>query len=252
MRSAVKRRDIITSSLGILGTGLVASSAEAVDGVHDGGPIAASLKAAVKPDGTYALPPLPYAYDALAKSIDEETMKLHHDKHHAKYVADANDAVAKLAMLRGGKIETTALADLTEKLSFNLSGHILHSIFWANMSPETSEPTGDILNAINKSFGSLAAFKSHFSAAAAQVQGNGWVVLAFEPVAQSLVILQAKNHQINVAWAAVPLLVLDVWEHAYYLKYRNVRADYVKAFWDVVNWPAVSQWYTLHRRSHSH
>ncbi len=215
-----------------------------------GGPIAKSLAESVAKGGEYSLPPLPYAYEALEPSIDAETMRLHHDKHHAAYVKGANEASAKLAEVREGKLDPSLISDLTEKLTFNLSGHLLHATFWAVMGPKGGEPKGALASDIGKHFGSHAKFKAHFSAASAQVQGNGWGILAYEPVSDRLIVLQARNHQINVAWNAIPLLVLDVWEHAYYLKYRNVRADYVKAFWNVVNWSAVDEWYAFIKRTH--
>lgn len=219
--------------------------------VHSpGGPVAMSLGSSVGKGGEYALPPLPYSYDALEPSIDAETMRLHHDKHHAAYVKGANDALAKLAEIREGKIDPSALSDLTEKLTFNLSGHLLHSVFWAVMGTGAHEPTGQLATDIKKHFGSSTQFKAHFSAVATQVQGNGWGVLAYEPISERLIVLQARNHQLSVAWNAIPLLVIDVWEHAYYLKYRNVRADYVKAFWNVVNWTAVDEWYGIIKRKH--
>jgi Fe-Mn family superoxide dismutase len=213
-----------------------------------GGAVARSLAASVSPAGTYALPPLPYGYGALEPSIDAETMRLHHDKHHAAYVKGANDALAKLAEARDGKFDSLAVSDLTEKLTFNLSGHILHSIFWAIMGPTGREPVGELAADIRKHFGSHEKFMTHFSAAASQVQGNGWAVLSYEPIAERLMVLQARNHQLNVAWNSVPLLVIDVWEHAYYLKYKNVRSDYVKAFWNIVDWEAADQWYALTKR----
>jgi Fe-Mn family superoxide dismutase len=142
------------------------------------------------------------------------------------------------------------LSDLTEKLTFNTSGHLLHSVFWAVMGGAGGEPSGELATDMSKNFGSYAKFKSHFGAASTQVQGNGWGVLAYEPISERLVVLQAKNHQLGVVWNAIPLLVIDVWEHAYYLKYKNVRADYVKAFWSVVNWPAIEEWYGLIKRKH--
>ncbi len=177
-------------------------------------------------------------------------MRLHHDKHHAAYVKGANDALAKLAESREGKLDPSALSDLTEKLTFNLSGHLLHSTFWAIMGHPSGEPAGDLAIDIKKHFGSHDKFQTHFSTVATQVQGNGWGVLAYEPISEKLIVLQARNHQLSVAWNAIPLLVIDVWEHAYYLKYKNVRADYVKAFWKVVNWGAVDQWYGLIKRKH--
>jgi len=198
----------------------------------------------------HELPPLPYAYTALEPTIDEKTMHLHHDRHHAAYVKGANEALARLADVREGKLDATAVTEWTEKLTFNLSGHLLHAIFWAGMGARGSKPEGALAAQIDKNFGSFAKFQSQFSAAATQVQGNGWALLAYDPIARRLIVLQARNHQINVAWNAIPLLVVDVWEHAYYLKYKNARADYVKAFWDVVNWPAVDHWYAFISATH--
>jgi Fe-Mn family superoxide dismutase len=259
MNEAFSRRTALAGGIGLLGGAgpLAAQAVAQASGQHEdhhhepaGGPIMRSLAASVGKEGEYTLPPLTYAYEALEPSIDAETMRLHHDKHHAAYVKGANDALAKLAEIREGKLDPSTLSDWTEKLAFNVSGHLLHAVFWANLGPKGGTPKGALAADITKHFGSLEKFRTHFSAAAAQVQGNGWGVLAYEPVSERLLVLQAKNHQINVAWNTVPLLVLDVWEHAYYLKYRNVRADYVKAFWNVVNWEAVDQWYAFIKRVH--
>jgi Fe-Mn family superoxide dismutase len=219
-------------------------------GTRDGGPISRLLAAAAGPAGEYALPLLPYTYEALEPAIDTETMRLHHDKHHAAYVKGANEALGKLTDVREGRLDAGALSEWTEKLTFNLSGHLLHTIFWAELGGKGDKPTGALGAQIDKDFGSFPNFQTQFSGAAAQVQGNGWGVLAFEPIAQRLVVLQTRNHQINVAWSVVPILVIDVWEHAYYLKYRNLRADYVKAFWTVVNWSAVNQWFAFIQTMH--
>ncbi len=228
-----------------------AAAQEEAHGHSPGGPIAISLAASVAHGGHYALPPLQYDYEALEPSIDAETMRLHHDKHHAAYVKGANDALAKLADTREGKLDPSTLSDLTEKLTFNLSGHLLHSVFWAILGGKEREPAGTLAVDIAKDFGSFAKFKEHFSAVATQVQGNGWGVLAYEPISNRLIVLQARNHQLSVAWNAIPLFVIDVWEHAYYLKYKNVRADYIKAFWNVANWSAVDQWYAIIKRKHT-
>lgn len=249
------RRSALAGVSGLLGTtGFLSGSAQgqaAGSGIAaDGGPIQKSISASVGHGGEYTLPTLPYGYDALEPSIDAETMKLHHDKHHAAYVKGANDALAKLAEIRDGKADPAMLSDWTEKFAFNLSGHVLHSVFWAGLGPKSGKPEGTLATDIDKNFGSLDKLKAQFSAVATQVQGNGWGVLAYEPTARRLVVLQVRNHQLNVAWTAIPLLVLDVWEHAYYLKYKNVRADYVKAFWNVVNWDAVGQWHALVKKTH--
>ncbi len=255
MSEILSRRAALASGAGLFGvTGLLTTSALAQAHAHaeagDGGPIQKSLAASVGHGGEYTLPPLPYAYNALEPAIDAETMTLHHDKHHAAYVKGANNALAKLADVHEGKLDPAAVSEWSEKLAFNLSGHLLHAIFWADLGSKGGKPEGALAADIDTQFGSFDKLKAHFSAAATQVQGNGWGVLAYEPIARRLIVLQARNHQLNVAWGAIPLLVLDVWEHAYYLKYKNVRADYVKAFWSVVNWSAVDQWYALVKATH--
>jgi Fe-Mn family superoxide dismutase len=249
LHELLTRRGLIAGGAAALGSAALTSHARAQN--PEGGPVLKSFQASVGPKGEYALPPLPYAYEALEPSIDAETMTLHHDKHHAAYVTGANAALAKLAEIRDGKGDPASLSDWTEKLTFNTSGHLLHSLFWAVMGPGAGgTPTGAIASALDKDFGSLAKFQANFTAAATQVQGNGWALLALEPVSHKLMVQQARNHQINAIWNSIPILVIDVWEHAYYLKYRNVRADYVKAFWNVVNWPAVDQWFGLIQKTH--
>src|SRR5687768_9216105 len=193
---------------------------------------------------TYALPPLPYDYDALEPHIDKETMMLHHDKHHASYVKSLNDALTKLADVNktGGEESLAKVRALSDAVAFNGSGHTLHTIFWPNMKKDGGgQPSGELAKHIDKCFGSFSAFQAHFSAASTQVQGGGWGILAYEPLAQRLIILNVEKHQNSTVFGCVPLLVLDVWEHAYYLKYQNKRPDYVKAFWNVINWDSVAQ-----------
>jgi Fe-Mn family superoxide dismutase len=190
----------------------------------------------------YTLPDLPYDYSALAPHISAQIMELHHSKHHNTYVTGANTANAALAEAR----ESGNLANvnkLEKDLAFNLGGHVNHSIFWTNLTPETGEPTGDLLEAIGRDFGDLEKFKAHFTATALGVQGSGWSVLAYDVIGQRLSVFQLFDQQGNVPFGLVPLLMLDVWEHAYYLDYQNVRADYVKAFWNIVNWDNVGQRY---------
>ncbi len=194
-------------------------------------------------DGPYSLPPLPYDYADLEPHIDTATMKLHHDIHHAGYVKGANAALAELAEVRrAGGESIQKVRALTDALSFNLSGHVLHTIFWSNMRKDGGgDPPADsqIGGLIQRDFGSMDAFRGHFQAAAQQVQGSGWGLLGYEPLAQRLLVLQAEKHQNCGAWGVVPLLAIDVWEHAYYLHYQNKRSDYIKAFINVVNWSDV-------------
>jgi len=197
------------------------------------------------PAGPYQLPPLPYDYGDLEPYIDAETMKLHHDKHHAAYVKGANAAFAELERIRQvGAEEVARIRAVTEELSFHTCGHILHSLLWQCMKKGGGgdPPAGSELHTlITRDFGNLIAFKAQFSAAAQQVHGSGWAVLVFEPLARRLLIVQAEKHQNLAVWGGMPLLVLDVWEHAYYLRYQNRRSDYIKAFWEVVNWEHVQQ-----------
>jgi Fe-Mn family superoxide dismutase len=189
----------------------------------------------------YTLPDLPYDYAALEPHISAKIMELHHDKHHATYVAGANTALEKMAEARANG-DGAAAAKLSKDLQFNLGGHVNHSVFWQNLSPEGGDkPTGELAAAIDDHFGSFDAFRDHFTAAATTIQGSGWAILAYEPVGGNLVIEQMYDQQNGVPVATIPLLQLDMWEHAFYLDYQNVKADYVKAFWNIVNWADVQE-----------
>lgn len=189
---------------------------------------------------TYTLPDLPYDYGALEPAMSGQILELHHDKHHAAYVKGANDTLEQLAEARGNN-SLGGLVGLEKTLAFNVSGHVLHSIFWANLSPEGGgEPDGELAAAISEQFGSFDGFRKQLSAATASVQGSGWGVLAWEPLAQALIITQVYDHHGNVGMGSTPLLVFDAWEHAYYLQYKNVRPDYVAKLWELVNWADVS------------
>jgi len=193
----------------------------------------------------YTLPELAYDYAALEPSISASIMELHHSKHHQAYVTGANTALAQLAEARD-KGDLTYVNKLEKDLAFNLGGHINHSIFWTNLSPDGGDkPTGDLESAINDQFGSFDKFVAHFTATALGVQGSGWAVLAWDSIGERLVIVQFFDQQGNLPAGIVPLLMLDVWEHAYYLDYKNVRADYVKAFWNIANWANVQKRFTV-------
>jgi Fe-Mn family superoxide dismutase len=197
------------------------------------------------PEGPWSLPALPYDYAALEPHIGAQIVKLHHDIHHAGYVKAANEAVAKLESIRrtGGDAIRDVRA-VTDALAFNLAGHRLHMLYWTNMKPGGGgDPpeAGEIAKLIKRDFGTNEAFFAQFSAAGAQVQGSGWSILAWEPVSQRLLVLQAEKHQNLHAPGVVPLLAMDVWEHAYYLQYQNQRTSYIKAFLNVINWPDVEQ-----------
>ena len=190
----------------------------------------------------YELPDLPYDYDALEPHISGEIMQLHRDKHHATYVAGANAALEKLEKAREEGADANEIRALSKNLAFNLGGHTNHSIFWKNLSPNGGgEPTGELAEAINRDFGSFEKFKDHFSAAATGLQSSGWAVLGYDHIAGRLIIEQLTDQQGNVSVDFTPLLMLDMWEHAFYLDYQNVKADYVKAFWNIVNWADVTE-----------
>mgnify|MGYP001508060426 FL=1 len=192
----------------------------------------------------YELPELPYAYDALEPHISAEIMQLHHDKDHATYVTGANAALDALEAERNGEANPDRLRALSKNLAFNLGGHTNHSIFWKNMAPNAGgNPTGAIAEAIDRDFGSFEAFKKQFSGVATGLQGSGWAVLGYDHIAGRLIIQQLTDQQGNVSVDFTPVLMLDMWEHAFYLQYKNVKADYVEAWWNVVNWDDVNERY---------
>ncbi|MEL0274134.1 MAG: superoxide dismutase [Pontimonas sp.] len=190
---------------------------------------------------TYSLPELTYDYAALEPHISARIMELHHSKHHKAYVDGANNALAQMAEAR----ETGSFANinrLEKDLAFHLGGHVNHSIFWTNLAPDAGgTPEGEVASAMDEYFGSFDAFKAHFQAASLGIQGSGWGVLSWDPVGSRLVIQQLFDQQANTAQGTIPILQLDMWEHAFYLDYQNVKADYVAAFWHIVNWENVAK-----------
>jgi Fe-Mn family superoxide dismutase len=187
----------------------------------------------------YTLPELPYDYAALEPHISARIMELHHSKHHAAYVAGANAALEQMEEARASN-SFGAINKLEKDLAFHLGGHINHSIFWKNLSPAGGDkPTEELASAIDEFFGSYDGFKAHFTANAMGIQGSGWSILAWDVLGQRLIIEQLYDQQGNLVAASVPLLMLDMWEHAFYLDYQNVKADYVAAFWNLVSWADV-------------
>jgi superoxide dismutase, Fe-Mn family len=187
----------------------------------------------------YTLPDLTYDYGALEPSISGKIMELHHDKHHLAYVNGANLALEALEEARE-KNDLTWVNKLQKDLAFNLAGHVNHTVFWRNMSPEGGDkPTGELAAAIDEFFGSYDAFRAHFTAAALGIQGSGWAILAWDILGSKMIIEQLYDHQGNLAVGSIPLLMLDMWEHAFYLDYQNVKGEYVKAFWEIVSWPDI-------------
>lgn len=189
----------------------------------------------------YTLPDLGYDYAALEPSISGRIMELHHDKHHQTYVNGANQALEQLAEARD-KNDFGTINQLQKNLAFNLAGHVNHTIFWENLSPEGGDkPEGELAQAVEEFFGSFDGLRAQFTAAALGIQGSGWAILAWDSLGEKLIIEQLYDHQGNLAAATVPLLLLDMWEHAFYLDYQNVKADYVKAFWNIVDWADVAE-----------
>ena len=191
----------------------------------------------------YSLPDLPYGYKELEPFISETQLKIHHDKHHAAYVNGANAILEKLDKARQAGTDVDMKATLKE-LSFQVGGHTLHSLFWANLAPAaktTREPGGALGTALKDEFGSFERFKKEFSTAATSTEGSGWAALAFCGKTYRPVLMQIEKHNVNVAPTERILMVLDVWEHAYYLDYKNERAKFAEAFWNNVNWDEVNK-----------
>ena len=192
------------------------------------------------PIGGHKLPPLPYPYDALEPCISQETLKLHHDKHHLAYVNNLNRAERELAAAREAG-DFSLIRFWETEIAFNGSGHILHSIYWTNMAPGGETPGPFISRQIDLAFGSFDAFKDQFLAASNAVQGSGWRILGWNPAWGRLDILQAEKHENLTQWGIIPVLVADVWEHAYYVDYRNERRRYLEAWWNLINWEDVER-----------
>jgi Fe-Mn family superoxide dismutase len=204
-------------------------------------PMAASVGLDGAFDGQkYTLPKLPYAYDALEPVYDKRTVELHHDKHHMAYVNGLNKALEQLAAARKSG-DFAAVKAASKNLAFHGSGHALHTLFWHSMKPGGAQMPDQLAKAMTESFESVDAAKAHFAAATKEVEASGWGVLALEPMSGKLLVLQAEKHQDLTVWGVTPLLVCDVWEHAYYLKYANNRAEWVDNFMKIANWEFAAQ-----------
>ena len=186
-------------------------------------------------DGKYVLPELPYAYDALEPMYDQRTVRIHHDRHHQGYVNGLNSTLGMLEEAQK-KGDFSDIKSLSRNLAFHGSGHVLHTLFWNSMTPGGSDVPDKLAKKMKDSFGSVKAGHDHFAAATKAVEASGWGVLAYEPIGNKLVVLQAEKHQDLTIWGVVPLLVCDVWEHAYYLKFANNRGQWVDNFMKIANW----------------
>ena len=193
---------------------------------------------------TYTLPPLTYSNDALEPHLSAELLELHHDEHHAAYVKGANDTLDKLEETRRND-DFAAINQLEKSLAFHLSGHLLHSVLWLNLSPKGGgSPNGELGQAIDVHFGSFDSFKAQLTAAAQSLQGSGWGALSWEPLGKRLLVEQVFDHQGNAGSGTLPILVLDMWEHAYYLQYRHRKAEWIDSFWELVDWSDVARRFT--------
>ena len=248
--SSISRRAAI-GTIGALGLGAVATAAQS--GARSGGTADSRTTPLLLPNelgfdektGRYTLPELPYAYSDLEPSIDAQTMEIHHSKHHQGYVNGLNRALDRLASIRDGSGDAGLIKHWSRELSFHGSGPVNHSLFWQVMAPAGKggggEPDGQLGAAIERDFGGFEGFKTHFGAAARAVEGSGWGWLVYEPTAARLLVIQGEKQQNMMMTGVVPLLGIDVWEHAYYLNYQNRRGDYVEAFFDIINWSKVGQ-----------
>ena len=194
----------------------------------------------------FKLPDLPYKYDALEPYMSKEVLTLHHDKHHLAYITAANAALDKLDAARKSG-EVIDFKSVMKTLSFNIGGHVLHYYFWNTMAPADSgknKPSGKILKAIEKEFGSWERFKLEFTETAKSVEGSGWAILACDQSRTVLGIMQVEKHNVNLFPQSIILLPLDVWEHSYYLDYKNDRAKFIENWWNIVNWDEVEKRFT--------
>lgn len=202
-------------------------------------------------EGKYVLPKLPYAYDALEPHLDAQTMELHHSKHQQAYVTNLNKTLDAFAKLREtDDLEPARVSALSRDISFNAGGAILHTLFFGILGPSSESSDSAFVQDVASQYGSLEKFKSHFTQVATGVKGSGWALACYEPVADRILITESGDQDLRMIPTSIPLLLIDVWEHAYYLKYQNRRGDYIKAWWNVVNWSEVDALYRQVRRTY--
>ncbi|HIA84838.1 MAG TPA: superoxide dismutase [Candidatus Marinimicrobia bacterium] len=233
------RKEFITTSAILAGATILPSNSVFAENINNNG-----IDKLTDENGNFIHQPLPYNTDYLEPFMDAETLHLHHTFHHGGAVKGANKDIEMIKKVMNS--EDLTLADhWTKKLSFHLSSHILHSIFWTNLANKKSQPTGDLLKRIEKDFGSTNKMQGMIAKISKSIEGSGWGILAYQPYSDNLVVLQCENHHKLTLWGAVPLLVIDVWEHAYYLKYKNKRGDFVDALMNIINWDNVAQRYDI-------
>ncbi len=233
------RKEFITTSAILAGATILPSNSVFAENINNNG-----IDKLTDENGNFIHQPLPYNTDYLEPFMDAETLHLHHTFHHGGAVKGANKDIEMIKKVMNS--EDLTLADhWTKKLSFHLSSHILHSIFWTNLANKKSQPTGDLLKRIEKDFGSTNKMQGMIAKISKSIEGSGWGILAYQPYSDNLVVLQCENHHKLTLWGAVPLLVIDVWEHAYYLKYKNKRGEFVDALMNIINWDNVAQRYDI-------
>lgn len=229
------RKEFLKNSLLIGGASILPPNSVLAASINENG-----IDKLVDAGGNFVQQPLPFAENFLEPSMDAETMHLHYTFHHGGAVKAANADLKKIKeALDNNNLETVDF--WTKKLSFHFSSHILHSIFWTNLTNKQTSPTGELQKRIEKSFGSYDKLKTYIASTSKNVDGNGWGIPGYQPYADSLVVLPCENHEKLTQWGVIPLLVIDVWEHAYYLKYKNKRADFVDAVFKIINWENASQ-----------
>ncbi len=226
----MNRKSFLQNSLIIGGTTLLPTNSIFAASVAEG-----NIEKLVDEDGNFIQPTLPYAENFLEPYMDAETINLHYTFHHGGAVKAANNDMKKIT----DALDTNNLDTIdfwTKKLAFHFSSHVLHSIFWTNLTNRQTSPTGALLKRIEKNFGSYDKLKTYIASTSKNVDGNGWGILGYQPYSDSLVVLQCENHEKLTQWGVIPLLVIDVWEHAYYLKYKNKRPEFVDALFNIINW----------------
>ena len=233
------RKEFLTTSAILSGTAILSSNSVFAENINNNG-----IDKLSDETGNFIHLPLPYNTDHLEPFMDTETLRLHHTFHHGGAVKGANKDLGMIKKVM--KSNDLTLTDYwTKKLSFHLSSHILHSIFWTNLAKKKSQPTGNLLKRIEKDFGSTNKMQRLLAKLSKSIEGSGWGILAYQPYSDNLVVLQCENHQKLTVWGAIPLLVIDVWEHAYYLKYKNRRGDFVDALMNIINWDNVAERYEI-------
>ena len=242
----MNRKDFLKTSVILSGTSLLPSNNAFSQSLQQSG-----LDRLTDKDGNFALQPLPYSETFLEPSMDQETLHLHYTFHHGDAVKAANKDLQMIKKavdenLPAGQAGSLETVDYwTKKLSFHLSSHILHTIFWTNLTNKKSDPSGALLKQIEKDFGSYDKLKLLIAKTSKGVDGNGWGILGYQPYTQKLTVLQCENHEKLTQWGVIPILVIDVWEHSYYLKYRNRRAEFVDNLFPIINWDNAAERFNL-------